>query len=320
MKVLVTGANGFVGRCVVPALQRAGHEVRIAQRGAEAALAMTATPPVETVTVGDIGPTTDWSGALTGIDAVVHLAARVHVMRDHPESEVEFTRTNTAGTLALAQAAARQRVARLIFVSTIKVNGEYTLNRPFNADDEPRPMDAYARSKHAAEIALREIQGLATVIIRPPLVYGPGAKGNLERFCRLAERGWPLPIGAIRNRRDLVGVDNLASLIVTCVTHPAAVGQVFLAADGQSLSTPALYRAIADGMHRPARVFPVPVTLLRGLARLLGMGSEIDRLTQSLEIDSGKTRQVLEWLPPIPVRQGLAHMANDYRERRRTNS
>lgn len=319
MKVLVTGATGFVGRCLVPALQQAGHEVRIAQRSADGG-AMSTADTVERITVGDIGPDTDWSTALRDIDAIVHLAARVHVMRDHAEGEAEFHRTNTTGTLALAQAAVRSRVARLIFISTIKVNGEYTTERPFHADDEPHPMDAYARSKHAAEVGLRALEGLETVVIRPPLVYGPAAKGNLERFCRLAERGWALPLGAVHNRRDLIGVDNLASLIVACVAHPAAAGRIFLAADGQPLSTQDLYRAIADGMQRPARIFNVPVRVLRGAAKLLGMSAEIDRLTQSLEIDSTQTCQLLGWRPPIPVRQGLARMAIEYRNQRRSNS
>jgi len=306
MKVLVTGGTGFVGRVAVPALQAAGHCVRLALRTSGSGA------PVESVAVGDLGPATDWGRALEGIDAVVHLAARVHVMRDHAGGAEEFKRTNTDGTLRLARAAAEAGARRFVFVSTIKVNGESTTTRPFRADDEPHPGDDYGRSKLAAELGLREIPGIEPVIIRPPLVHGPGAKGNLARFCRLARSGLPVPFGAIDNRRDLVGVANLANLIERCIWHPAAPGEVFLAADGEPLSTPQLYRTIADALGRPARMIHVPVNLMRAVARPLGFGAELDRLTQSLELDATKTRERLEWQPPFSAKAGISAMARAY--------
>ena len=306
MKILVTGGTGFVGRTAVPTLQAAGHAVRLALRESSAAAA------VESVVVGDLGPATDWERALEGVDAVVHLAARVHVMRDHAGSAEEFKRTNADGTLRLARAAADAGARRFVFVSTIKVNGESTTTQPFRADDEPHPCDDYGRSKLAAELGLREIPGIEPVIIRPPLVHGPGAKGNLARFCRLARAGMPVPFGAIDNRRDLVGVGNLANLIERCVWHPAAKGEVFLAADGEPLSTPELFRTIAEALGRPARMIHVPVALMRAVARPLGFGAEFDRLTQSLEVDAAKTRQQLDWRPPVTARDGITAMARAF--------
>ena len=306
MKILVTGGTGFVGRAALPALQAAGHTVRLALRSSGAVV------PVESVVVGELGPATDWARALDGIDAVVHLAARVHVMRDHSGSGEEIKRTNTDGTLRLAHAAASAGARRFVFVSTIKVNGELTTSRPFSADDEPHPCDDYGWSKLTAELGLREIKGIEPVIIRPPLVHGPGAKGNLARFCRLAQSGLPVPFGAIDNRRNLVGVANLANLIERCVWHAAAPGEVFLAADGEPLSTPQLYRTIAAALGRPARIVHVPVALMRAVARPLGFGAELDRLTQSLEIDATKTRDRLGWQPPCSTIDGVSAMARAY--------
>jgi nucleoside-diphosphate-sugar epimerase len=246
------------------------------------------------------------------VDGVVHLAARVHVMRDHADGDEEFRRVNTEGTLRLARAAAAAGTKRFVFLSSIKVNGEATAGQPFRADDEPRPGDAYARSKYAAERGLLEIAGIEPVIIRPPLVHGPGAKGNLARFCRLARSGWPVPLGGISNRRDFVGVENLANLIERCIWHPAAAGQIFLVADGEPLSTPELYRLIAEALGRPARMVKVPAAMMRALARPLGFGAEMDRLTQSLELDIGKTRDLLGWEPPVSAATGIADMARAF--------
>lgn len=310
MRVLVTGGTGFVGQAVVPALVRAGHSVRVAVR--EASM----TKPFDSVTVGEIGPLTEWGNALEGIDAVVHLAARVHVMGDVAGADGQYQRTNTDGTLRLADAAARTGVRRFVFMSTIKVNGELTTDRPFRADDKPQPIDPYGRSKFEAEQGLQRIAGLEPVVIRPPLVHGPGAKGNLARLCRLAHSGWPVPLAGIRNRRDLVGVDNLSSLILRCLVHPAAVGGTFLVSDGEALSTPRLYRTIAEAIDRQARMIPVPIGLMRTVARLVGMAGEIDRLTQSLEVDIRPTRELLEWSPPVPAAVGIAAMAQAYAARR----
>lgn len=306
MKVLVTGGTGFVGRVVVQSLVSVGHDVRLALRRAAPA------QPCDSLLVGDLGPSTDWRIALEGVDAVVHLAARVHVMHDHADAAEEFRRTNTEGTLRLARAAADAGVRRFVFVSTIKVNGESTSERPFRADDESRPVDAYGRSKLEAELGLRQITGLETIVIRPPLVHGPGAKGNLARFCRLAQSGLPVPFGGIRNRRDLVGVNNLASLILRSLEHPAAGGRTFLVSDGEPLSTPQLYSTIAEAMGRPVRMVSVPVGLMRKVARLAGMSSEVDRLTQSLELDISPTRALLDWSPPVSAAAGIAEMARAY--------
>ena len=309
MKILLTGATGFVGRVAARTLESRGHSVRAALRAPRTGLTF------ESVVVGEVGPETDWSRALEGVETVVHLAARVHVMRDDADGVIEFERVNTEGTLHLARAAAVAGARRFVFVSSIKVNGEATTGRPFRADDEPHPGDAYARSKYAAERGLLEIGGIEPVIIRPPLVHGPGAKGNLARFCRLARSGWPVPLGGISNRRDLVGVENLANLIERCVWHPAAAGQVFLASDGEALSTPELYRLIAEALGRQARMVKVPVTLMRALAGPLGLGAEIDRLTESLELDITKTRELLGWEPPVSAAAGIADMARAFASR-----
>lgn len=306
MRVLITGATGFVGTVAVRTFLAKGHSVRAALRAPREGL------ECESVVVGEIQPDTDWGRSLEGIDAVVHLAARVHVMRDDAAGALQFRRINTEGTLRLARAAEAAGVKRFVFVSSIKVNGEATTGRPFCADDEPHPSDAYARSKLLAERGLLEMDGIETVIIRPPLVYGAGAKGNLARLCRLARSGWPVPLGGIVNRRDLVGVDNLASLIECCVWHPKAAGQVFLVSDGEALSTPQLYHLIAEGLGRRARTLRVPVALMRTLGGALGMGAEIDRLSQSLEVDIGKTRDLLGWAPPGSTASGVSAMARAF--------
>jgi nucleoside-diphosphate-sugar epimerase len=306
MKILVTGGSGFVGRATLQALSLAGHSVRVALRMAQPAARF------ESLVVGDIGPATEWGRALEGVDCIVHLAARVHVMRDHAGGGEEFRRTNTDGTLQLARSAAAAGARRIVFVSTIKVNGEATTDRPFRADDEPNAGDAYSQSKLAAEIGLRQIAGIDPVIIRPPLVHGPGAKGNLARFCRLAMSGLPVPFAGIDNRRDLVGVANLASLIERCACHPLAAGQVFLVSDGEALSTPQLYRAIAEALGRPARMINVPLRWIKAAARPFGLSGEVDRLTQSLEVDIAKTRELLGWEAPVSAVDGITEMARAY--------
>lgn len=312
MRVLVTGGTGFVGRAVVKAVADHGDEVRLALRS------VAADNSVESVLVGEIHDRTDWAQALRGIDVVVHLAARVHVMRATPDGAVQFHRTNTEGTLRLADACVACGVRRLVFVSTIKVNGEGTLGRAFSADDEPATSDPYGISKRDAERGLFARRDLEIVVVRPPLVYGPGVKGNLARLCRLAAAGVPVPFGRVHNRRDLVGVDNLAHLLATCVRHPAAAGNVFLAADGAPLSTPELFALIARAMDRPLRLLPVPVSALRLLGRLAGRSDEVERLVGSLEIDISKTRSMLAWRPPVPIEDGIRAMALDYLNSRRS--
>ena len=293
--VLVTGANGFVGTALAVELERRGYPVvRATRQGAGAGERAT----------GEIGPDTDWSGVLTGVDVIIHTAARVHVMRDTTaDPAAAFHRVNAAGTRRLADQAAQAGVRRLVFLSTIKVNGEATNNqRPFTAADTPAPADDYARSKRAAEQSLHEIStttGLETTIIRPPLVYGPGAGGNVQRLLRLVERGVPLPLARVNNRRSFIALDNLVDLLIRCVDHPAAAGETFLAADGEDLSTPGLIRLMAAAMGRPARLFPMPVPGLRAAAAVVGRRHVAARLLDSLRIDTTHTRERLDWAPPV---------------------
>jgi UDP-glucose 4-epimerase len=307
MIVLVTGANGFVGAAVCRRLLAQGHAVIAAVRRPDAVLE----PGVERRLVESLGPNTRWAEALSGIDAVVHLAARVHVMADAAADPLtEFRRTNTEGTLHLAREAARLGVQRLVFMSSIKVNGEATTDRPFNAADPAAPMDPYGQSKAEAETGLREITraiGLTTTILRPPLVYGPGVGGNFRTLLKAVWRGLPLPLGAIDNRRSLIHVDNLAEA-VACALARQAAGQcdTYLLADGEDVSTAELIRRIARAMHRPAHLIPVPVALLRLLGRVTGRSGAIDRLTGSLQVDSSAIRDSLGWTPQVRLDDGLA--------------
>lgn len=308
MKVLVTGATGFLGGAVCRALATAGHELRAAVRRA-------APLPAGVVAVpgADLGPEADWAPALEGCEAVVHLAARAHVMNDTEADPLAlFRRVNRDGALRLGEQAAAAGLKRMVFVSTIKVNGEATVpGRPFRADDTPRPVDPYGRAKAEAEEALAALSartGLEVTVVRPTLVHGPGAKGNLAVLMGAIRKGLPLPLGAVDNRRSLVGAANLAELLTLCLVHPAAAGQVFLASDGESVSTARLIRGIAAAMGRPARLLPVPPALLALGGRVLGKGAAVDRLLGSLEVDDGPTRRLLGWSPTRSLQEGLLEM------------
>lgn len=294
MKILLTGASGFVGSELSITLAGAGIDIE----------------------------SVSFSGMLAGqaieIDkdheVCVHLAARVHVMNEAADDALsEFRRCNVAGTVALARQAAAAGVRRFVFVSSVKVNGELTTSgKPFSADDTPAPQDPYGVSKHEAEVALRAIAaqtGMEVVIIRPPLVYGPGVKANFAAMMRLIYRGIPLPIGSVRNMRSLVGLGNLVSLIKTCIAHPAAANQTFLVSDGMDMSTAELARRIGSALGKPARLLPVPVVLLTAGARLLGRASVAQRLCGSLQVDITKTRELLDWVPPISVDEELKRTA-----------
>ena len=254
---------------------------------------------------------TDWSAALAGCDTVIHLAARVHVMRDGSQDPLdEYRKVNVAGTMRLAESAATAGVKRLVLVSSIKVNGERTLpGRAFTEMDAPAPLDPYGISKAEAEaelLALAATGRMQVVVIRPPLVYGPGVKANFLSMARWLARGIPLPLGAVRdNRRSLVGLDNLVDLILTCMRHPAAANQVFLAGDGEDLSTAALLHRTAAALGVRARLIPVPVPVLVAGGRLLGRGDAVRRLCGSLQVDISKARGVLGWAPPVAVDEGL---------------
>jgi nucleoside-diphosphate-sugar epimerase len=252
----------------------------------------------------------DWDEILTGVEGVIHLAARVHVMHD---TEVDpltaFRAVNVDGTLNLARQAAVAAVKRFVFVSSVKVNGESTSpGRAFTEADAPNPQDAYGLSKHEAEQGLRQLSadtGMEVVIIRPPLVYGPAVKANFAALMRAVQRGWPLPLGAVHNQRSLVALDNLVDFIVTCFTHPQAANQTFLVSDGQDLSTTELVRGLAQAAGVSARLLPVPVWALQAGASLLGKGDAVQRLCGNLQVDISKARSLLGWVPPVSVEEGL---------------
>jgi nucleoside-diphosphate-sugar epimerase len=312
--VLVTGASGFVGRALMVRLcADARYTVRAALRRRLPEL----DARIEQVMVGDLGAATDWHDAVTGVDAVVHAASRVHVMHDtEPDPLEAFRRANVAGTLRLAREAASTGVRRFIFLSSIKVNGEATTpGRPFRAEDAPAPVDPYGISKREAEDALRDLTrdvGMQLVVIRPPLVYGPGVKANFASLMRLLASGVPLPLGAVDNRRTLVALDNLVDLIVTCIDHPAAANETFLAGDREDLSTTELLRRLGEALGRPARLIPVPAAWIDACARLLGQRAIAQRLLGSLQVDIGKARDRLGWNPPLEVDAALRQAARHF--------
>ena len=312
LHVLVTGANGFVGSAVCAQALARGMTVRGAVRrpcvlpaGAECQV------------LEGLGEQSDWRAALAGIAVVVHAAARVHVMAETAENPIaEFRRINMNGTLNLARQAAKHGVRRFIFISSIGVNGAETFARPFSAGDLAAPHSPYAISKHEAELALKALAaetGLEVVIVRPPLVYGPGAPGNFAAMMRWLQRGVPLPLGAIHNQRSLVALDNLVDLIVTCMTHPAAANQTFLVSDGEDVSTTELLRRMGQAMNRPARLIPVPTSGLKLAATMVGKQDVAQRLCGSLQVDIEKTRQLLGWRPPLTLDQGLKKAAEGFR-------
>ena len=304
--ILVTGATGFVGSALLPVLLSQFDEVTAVGRRAQDK----SHARLSSFGVGNINGATKWSTQLRGTDAVIHLAARVHVMRDTVSDPLtEFRRVNTEGTLNLARQAATAGVRLFIYLSSIKVNGETTVpNRPFTPNDLAAPQDPYGISKHEAEIGLSEIArttGMQVIIIRPTLVYGKGAKGNFKSLMKLVARGLPLPLGSIHNLRSFVGIDNLVDFIVTCLEHPDAANETFMVSDGEDLSTPDLIRRMARAMNQPARLLPVPVWALKAGALLLGKGDAAQRLCGNLQVDISKSRELLGWRPPVSVDEGL---------------
>ena len=307
MKVLLTGATGFVGSQVLrELLTRGQHKIAVAARR------VFTDPPIgcDCCLVEGLTGSANWAAALTGVGAVIHLAARVHVMND---TEIDplaaFRVVNVDGTLNLARQAAAAGVKRLVFLSSVKVNGEITVSgQPFRADDEPAPMDPYGISKMEAEQGLMALvleTGMEVVIIRPPLVYGPGVKANFAALMRAVQRGWPLPLGAVHNKRSLLAISNLVDFIITCITHPQAANQTFLVSDGHDLSTTELVRGMAQATGVPARLLPVPVWALQAGASLLGKGDAGRRLCGNLQVDISKARSLLGWVPPVAVDEGL---------------
>jgi nucleoside-diphosphate-sugar epimerase len=311
--VLVTGASGFVGSALCRALLECGHAVRPAVRsGASPALP----GGVEPVVVGDLGTVADWTAALHGIDCVIHLAARTHVLRETAADPLaEYRRINLHATEQLARSAVAGGVRRFVFMSSIKVNGERTSSEPYTERDPPRPEDAYGVSKREAEQALWQVTaGTATeaVVLRPPLVYGAGVKGNFLRLLEIASRGWPLPLASVRNRRSMIYLGNLVDAVLACVMAPAAAGKTYLVSDGDDISTPELIRATAQALGVRARLFPCPVALLALAAGLAGKRSELEKLTGSLQVDGSLIRSELGWRPRYTLAQGLAETARWY--------
>jgi nucleoside-diphosphate-sugar epimerase len=304
--VLVTGANGFIGRQLCAHLSQKGYEVRAAVRDAQASL-----PPdvTDSVVVGDIGRDTGWNDALRGVEAVVHCAGRAHVMDARGGDPDGYVETNVRGTERLAKACQQAGIRRFIFLSSIKVNGEGTSGRAFSPDDPPRPQDPYGESKLAAERCLGEIEAkssMQTAIIRLPLVYGPQVRANFLRLLRAVERGTPMPFGRVKNARSLVSVWNLCDLIERLL-HPGAPSRsVFMVSDGEDLSTAELLRRVAALMGRPLRLVSVPVSLMRAVAAVAGRTDLLDRLCGSLTVDISATRLMLGWAPPVSAEEGLA--------------
>ncbi|MDX9952234.1 MAG: SDR family oxidoreductase [Methylophilaceae bacterium] len=302
MLVAMTGATGFVGRYLRARLERDG--IRVVEIGR-----VPSTPETEFFRIESLGPETEYGNALAGCHVVMHLAARVHVMHDDADDPLAaFQSVNLHGTVNLARQAAAAGVRRFVYVSSIKVNGECTMDKPFTESDVPSPLDPYGVSKWQAEQALQQVgreTGMEIVIVRPPLVYGPGVKANFHSLLKLVSRSLPLPLGSIHNRRSMIFVGNLVDALALCATHPAAAGQTYLVSDGEDVSTPQLVRVIASAMRRPDRVFPFPLPLIRLAAVMLGRSSALDRLTQSLAVDSSKIRGELDWRPPYSMQQGL---------------
>lgn len=295
MKVAVTGASGFVGQALVARLGAAGHEPVPLSRGRgidyEDAQAMTA--------------------RFDGADAVIHLAARAH----RGGSDEDFS-SNVRAARVAAQAARDAGVERFVLVSSIGVNGNVTHGRPFSESDLPAPVEPYARSKWQAEQSIRSILGGAStdfVIVRPPLVHGPGAPGNFGKLVHAVARGWPLPLASIRNARSLVGLDNLVDFLVRCTAHPAAANELFLVADGEDLSTPDIVRCVGRGLGREARLLPFPPALLRAAARAMGRARIAESLCDSLQVDASKARRLLGWKPRLTAAAGIEAAAAAWR-------
>lgn len=301
--ILLTGASGFVGSSLLNALGLEHKIVSVLRKKPNNDIN-------DILQVNAIDASTDYSKVINSIDVVIHTAARAHVMKDESTDPLsEYRTVNLDGTLNLARQAAEAGVKRFIFISSIKVNGEQTkIGSRYKSTDTPAPEDPYGISKYEAEqglLTLAQNTQMEVVIIRPPLVYGPGVKGNFASMIKLVKKGIPLPLGAIHNQRTLVGLDNLVDLISTCIDHPAAANQVFLAGDGQDMSTTELLQNVAKAMGKPSRLIPVPASLLMLSASVLGKKAVAKRLLGSLQVDISKTKEVLSWEAPVSVEEGL---------------
>ncbi|MDR0702975.1 MAG: NAD-dependent epimerase/dehydratase family protein [Azoarcus sp.] len=311
--ILLTGASGFIGRALAARLAADGHRLRLALRSPSSGKL----PDAGIFRFAGLDGNTDWREALAGIEIVVHCAARAHIMKESAADPLgAFRRCNADASAHLARQAALAGVRRLIFVSTAKVWGEQTPpGQPFTVDTVPAPVDPYAISKLEAENALRASGaggGMEMVIVRPPLVYGPGVKANFLRLMQWIARGRPVPVVDAGCRRSLVARDNLVDLLARCVDHPRAANQILPVSDGEDLPMPVLLRQLGEALGKPARMIPVPAWLLKSGARLLGRQAMADRLCASLQIDIGHTRRLLDWSPPLSVSEALARTAADF--------
>jgi nucleoside-diphosphate-sugar epimerase len=301
VRVAVTGASGFIGRHLSDRLESSGFEVRRLVRSAGRFPGG--------FTVGDIEAPVNLNDALDGVTCVVHLAARVHVLREHDDPLGSFRRANVRGTELLARSALERGTKRFVFVSSLGVLGNRTTEgASLNSTSLPAPKDPYSVSKLEAERTLEnmaERDDLELVIVRPCMVYGPQAPGNFARATKLLAMRAPLPFASINNRRAMIGIDNLVDLIVLCITHSEAPGNAFLAADHEQLSTPAFFTKLGEAMGKPARLFRCPTELLSLLGKLAGMGADVQRLVGSLQVDTADTRRILGWAPELSIDQGL---------------
>jgi nucleoside-diphosphate-sugar epimerase len=316
LKILITGATGFVGQALTTALLQKEKIIVASVRQKSADLS----PKITQVIKGNLSPSSQWCDALNGVDIVIHLAARVHIMEDASADPLtEFRKVNTFATLCLAKQAAESGVKRFVFLSSIKVNGEMTeLGHPFTTDDDYISTDFYGLSKYEAEqglLALAKTTGMEVVIIRPPLVYGPKVKANFASMMKWINKGVPLPLGAVHNKRSLVALDNLVSFIIHCADYkktPQAANQVFLISDGEDVSTTELLQKVAKAFGKKALLLPIPASLMTLVAKLLGKQSVIDRLFGSLQVDSSKARELLGWRPVITMDEQLKKTADAY--------
>jgi len=319
-QVLVTGASGFVGRILCDALLKRDMRVRAAVRDQRVELGNA----VEVCEVGEIGSRTDWNRPLQGMEWVIHLAARAHRSgRTVASDRRAYQEVNVAGTARLVAAAARSGVARFVYLSSVKVNGEFNSNKAYTAQDAPNPADPYAKSKWEGELAVHDNSlrsGMQWATVRAPLVYGAGVRGNFLRLMKWVDRGTVLPLGAVRNLRSLINVWNLVDALIRVAEHPAAPGRVWMVSDGADISTPDLIRALARAMGKQARLVSLPVTLLHLAGTLTGQGAEVARLCSSLVVDISETRSQLDWTPPLTLAEGLARTVAWYESRSRALS